>query len=72
MKKYLQKLPFWPSGGKPGPAAAVPEQRPNDSSEPTPGAQNEEEAAAVRREDVDEHFRTVDEQDDSSRADSDV
>jgi hypothetical protein len=72
MRNILRKLPFWPSGGKPDPSASVPEQRPNDSFRPTPEAQNEEEAAAVRREDVDEHFRTVGGQDDSPRADSDV
>jgi hypothetical protein len=72
MRNILQKLPFWPSGGEPGSAASVSEQRPNDSFGPTPKAQDQEEAAAVRREDVDEHFRTVGEQDDSPRADSDV
>jgi hypothetical protein len=72
MKKLLQKLPFWPSGGKPGPVASVPEQRPNDSFRPTPEAEEQEEAAAVQREDVDEHFRTVGGQDDSPRSDSDV
>jgi hypothetical protein len=72
MRNLLHKLPFWPSGGKPDPAASVPEQRPNDSFGPTPEAENEEETAAVRREDVDEHFHTVGEQDDSPRADSDV
>jgi hypothetical protein len=72
MKRHLQKLPFWPSGGKPDPAASVPEQRPNDSSGPTPEAQDEEQAAASRRESVDEHFRVVAEEDDSPRSDSDV
>jgi hypothetical protein len=72
MTKLLQKLMFWRDGGKPEPAASVPEQRPNDSFGLTPEAQDQEEAAAVRREDADEHFRTVGEQDDSARADSDV
>jgi hypothetical protein len=46
--------------------------RPDDSSGPTPEAQDEEQAAASRREDTDEHFRAVDEEDDSPRSDSDV
>jgi hypothetical protein len=54
MKKYLQKLPFWPSGGKPGPAATVPEQRPNDP---------EEDARELRREALAEHERKRDEGD---------
>jgi hypothetical protein len=68
----LQKLMFWRHGDKVDSPAAVPEQRPNDGFGLTPEAQDQEEAAAVRREDADEHFRTVGEQDDSPRADSDV
>ena len=72
MTNLLQKLMFWREGDKPEAAAPVPEQRPNDGFGPTPMAQDQEEAAAVRREDVDEHFRTVGEPDDSPRSDSDV
>ena len=46
--------------------------RPDDSSGPTPEALDEEQAAAARREDADEHFRVVAEEDDSPRSDSDV
>ena len=46
--------------------------RTDDSSGPTPDALDEEQAAAARREDADEHFRVVAEEDDSPRSDSDV
>jgi hypothetical protein len=72
MNNLLQKLMFWRQDDEPNSPAAVPEQRPNDSFAPTPETQDQEEAAAVRREDVDEHFHTVGEQDDSPRSDSDV
>jgi hypothetical protein len=72
MTNVLQKLMFWRQEDKPEAPAPVSEQRPNDSFGPTPEAEEQEEAAAVRREDVDEHLRTVGEQDDSPRADSDV
>jgi hypothetical protein len=45
---------------------------PDDSSGPTPEASDEEQAAAARREDADEHFRVVGEEGDSPRSDSDV
>jgi hypothetical protein len=77
VKKYLQKLRFWPSGGKPGPAASRPNRGPNDhdldsEGKQTPEALDEEQAGAARRQDVNEHFRAVAEQDDSPRSDSDV
>jgi hypothetical protein len=46
--------------------------RADDSSGPTPKALDEEQAAAARREDADEHFPVVAEEDDSPRSDSDV
>ena len=46
--------------------------RPDDSSSPTPEALAEEQTAAVRREDADEHFPVVAEEDDSPRSDSDI
>jgi hypothetical protein len=46
--------------------------RPDDSSGPTPEALAEEQTAAARREDADEHFPVVAEEDDSPRSDSDV
>jgi hypothetical protein len=57
MKKYLQKLPFWPSGGKPGPAASVSEQRPN--VQPTP----EQDADELRREALRKDDRKLEERD---------
>jgi hypothetical protein len=65
MKKYLQKLRFWPTGGKPGPAAAMPEQSPNP--QPTP----EQNAEQLRREALLKDDRKVEERDDSPRPDHD-
>ena len=65
MKKYLQKLRFWPSGGKPGPAASVPEQRPNVQPMPEVQPMREQDADELRREALRKDDRRVEEKDDS-------
>jgi hypothetical protein len=59
MTNLLQKMMFWRGGDKPESPVAVPEQRPNDDLD----------ARKKRAEDVDEHFRKQDDEDDSPRPD---
>lgn len=67
MKNLLQKLPFWPSGGKPGPSAAVSEQRLNADKLKPEDALDDQQRASERAEWLDKKIEERDEEMDSPR-----
>ena len=72
MSKLLQKLAFWRRAGESRRTIPVSEQRPNvgyspSHGNPTPDTLDEQQAGKARGEAYDEHFRKLDEEEDSPR-----
>ena len=72
MSKLLQKLAFWRRAARSKRTIPVSEQRPSvgyspSHGNPTPDTLDEQQAGKARGEAYDEHFRKLDEKEDSPR-----